>query len=278
MIALQRRKDGIPAKFQGAGLAAEMAKLLDAYFVNNRTVPYSTQKSLEIWGKSKPNLKKESFNKCAYCESPTATVAHGDVEHFRPKSIYWWLAYSYDNYTYACQICNQTHKSDNFLPSPAVLKPPKIVPAARPSDAKLAELATQLCPDPATSTQASLNALWRREKAHLPHPYVDDPEALLAWEADDINREVVLVARPGKPKSTQAVLACESILGLNRLELKQWRYPQYEHIHVLAEVLQSGPNATISAIVKKSLAEAARDDRPYAGMTRYFLRQWGVLA
>ena len=63
--------------------------------------------SSRVWKAAKPQLKIESGGKCAYCESPTDTVAHGDVEHFRPKSVYWWLAYCYDNYVYACQICNQ---------------------------------------------------------------------------------------------------------------------------------------------------------------------------
>ena len=67
-----------------------------------------------MWKAAKPQLKLETGGKCAYCESPTDTVAHGDVEHFRPKSKYWWLAYCYDNYVYACQICNQVHKGDKF--------------------------------------------------------------------------------------------------------------------------------------------------------------------
>ena len=38
------------------------------------------------WKKAKPQLLKESRGKCAYCETPTAVVAYGDVEHYRPKS------------------------------------------------------------------------------------------------------------------------------------------------------------------------------------------------
>jgi hypothetical protein len=67
-----------------------------------------------VWKAAKPQLKLETGGKCAYCESPTDTVAHGDVEHYRPKSKYWWLAYCYENYLYACQICNQVYKGDEF--------------------------------------------------------------------------------------------------------------------------------------------------------------------
>jgi hypothetical protein len=42
-----------------------------------------------VWKVAKPQLKLESGSKCAYCESPTDSVAHGDVEHYRPKSKYW---------------------------------------------------------------------------------------------------------------------------------------------------------------------------------------------
>ena len=87
-----------------------------------------------VWKRTKKQLKKESAGKCAYCEAPTSVVAHGDVEHFRPKSIYWWLAYCYDNYLYSCQICNQSFKSNHFPVSgtPMVPDPPIPDPPARP--------------------------------------------------------------------------------------------------------------------------------------------------
>ena len=60
------------------------------------------------------DVKKALFDiyngKCAFCEQ---RVERFDVEHFRPKSIYFWLAYSWDNLLYACPGCNGS-KSDNF--------------------------------------------------------------------------------------------------------------------------------------------------------------------
>ena len=56
------------------------------------------------WKEAKPQLLAETFGKCAYCEAPTHEVAFGDVEHYRPKSEYWWLAYNYDNYLASCQL------------------------------------------------------------------------------------------------------------------------------------------------------------------------------
>jgi uncharacterized protein (TIGR02646 family) len=48
--------------------------------------------------------------KCAFCEQ---RVERFQVEHFRPKSSYFWLAFSWDNLLYACPDCNG-YKSDSF--------------------------------------------------------------------------------------------------------------------------------------------------------------------
>ncbi|MEO5741647.1 MAG: hypothetical protein ABIS29_13735, partial [Vicinamibacterales bacterium] len=98
----------IPAAFRGPGRIAKSLELLEGHVAG--TLEFNSN----VWKAAKVQLKRETGGKCAYCESPTDTVAHGDVEHFRPKSKYWWLAYCYDNYLYACQICNQVHKGDEF--------------------------------------------------------------------------------------------------------------------------------------------------------------------
>ncbi len=51
---------------------------------------------------------------CAYCLRLLAENYRGDVEHFRPKSQYWWLAYKLDNYVMSCAPCNRTYKRDRF--------------------------------------------------------------------------------------------------------------------------------------------------------------------
>jgi len=49
-------------------------------------------------------------NKCAFCEQK---VEQSHVEHYRPKSKYWWLTHSWDNLLLACSTCN-SHKGDEF--------------------------------------------------------------------------------------------------------------------------------------------------------------------
>ena len=39
---------------------------------------------------------------CAYCEE----LCKGEVEHFRPKSLYPWLVYHWSNWLLACRNCN----------------------------------------------------------------------------------------------------------------------------------------------------------------------------
>lgn len=65
-------------------------------------------------------LMRFSFNKCCFCEQiltlATALAVPDDSfsrEHFRSKSKYWWLAYSWDNLLPVCTVCNGA-KQDIF--------------------------------------------------------------------------------------------------------------------------------------------------------------------
>ena len=57
-------------------------------------------------------LKKIYHLKCAYCEQKLLD-APKHIEHYRPKDIYYWLGYSWDNLLLCCGSCNST-KSTNF--------------------------------------------------------------------------------------------------------------------------------------------------------------------
>lgn len=51
---------------------------------------------------------------CAYCQGGLPHNDSGDVEHFRPKSEYWWLAYDFGNYLLSCSRCNRICKQKEF--------------------------------------------------------------------------------------------------------------------------------------------------------------------
>lgn len=72
-------------------------------------------------------LKNDQRQKCCYCEGHFAGHASGDVEHFRPKAFsqqtqaeernypgYYWLAYTWTNLYYSCEICNRVRKRNLF--------------------------------------------------------------------------------------------------------------------------------------------------------------------
>jgi len=63
--------------------------------------------------KVKEKLQKAYSEKCCYCNSDFGATSYINIEHYRPKSIYYWLGYEWDNLLHCCSICN-TNKSNKF--------------------------------------------------------------------------------------------------------------------------------------------------------------------
>lgn len=62
----------------------------------------------------KNDLAAMQHGKCCYCEKREEQAKYRDVEHYRPKSPYWWLAWTWENLLFACIDCNREHKRDQF--------------------------------------------------------------------------------------------------------------------------------------------------------------------
>lgn len=73
----------------------------------------------------KRQLKADQYSKCGFCEAIFDANVAGDVEHYRPKGAvktatgkihpgYYWLAYDWENLSYACPDCNEYRKRDQF--------------------------------------------------------------------------------------------------------------------------------------------------------------------
>lgn len=272
MIQLKRRRTKLPKAFKPPKLSASAHTLLDIYYAGVASGAFAFKSS--AWKPAKAALKKESGGKCAYCEAPTDVVAHGDVEHFRPKSVYWWLALCFDNYLYSCQICNQTYKGDNFPTSGAKLTAP-FVPSPKPAGLALDTLVSSLVVDAALVTDAQVIALWESESADLPHPCFENPEALFRYEADPANEEV-WVRSTGGTRADRAMAAAEAYLGLNRDELRRERYVNYLTLAAFKEILEADlpPRARQVGIREVRRMQAERE--PFCGMRRYFARQWNL--
>lgn len=272
MIALIRIRtaSAINAKYRGADKKEWDKKLLKSYrnflLDPNDKVVFKTS----YWKVSKTQLKKETSGKCAYCEASTDVVAHGDVEHYRPKSIYWWLAYTYDNYLYVCQICNQTYKSDNFPYSSTFFPAPLLTPLT--TDSEIDSMCGKISPDPIDInidfklSQYKINHL--AEGVHLINPYFDNPEIYFKYEADDVLQEVKII-----PTSTiydEIVKASEDYYGLNRPELKRLRYTVFSSFRVFKKAYGEVSNPATKLEVQKQIDSMLSDRYVFAGMNRFF--------
>ena len=272
MIPLLRiRTDGaVKAAFRGAGKKLKDKELMVAQrlFLTDATKPVTFKST--FWKNSKPQLKIESSGKCAYCEADTDVVAHGDVEHYRPKSIYWWLAYTYDNYLFACQICNQVYKSDNFPISGIFYSAPPIT--AVMTDTAIDGLCGKISPDPvAVLLEYRLSdylAAHRAEQPLLLNPYFDDPTQFIAYDFDDIKEEVTIIPanNPAKPY----IKAMEDFYGINRVELKNLRFRVFTKFRILKKSHPVMPDPGLKAEIKAQLEDMKSAGYTFAGMNRFF--------
>jgi hypothetical protein len=274
VIRLRRRRAAayIPRSFQAPRLRASALKLAKIYYAGVGTGKFDFPSS--AWKPAKGTLKKDTGNKCAYCEASTAVVAHGDVEHFRPKSIYWWLAFAFDNYLFSCQICNQSFKGDRFpTVNPAIGAP--AMPPVLPTGQALEDLLDSLVLDVTLLDDVLLEGMWGAEDAALPHPYLEDPEPLFAYEVDDRNEELWLRSAGGA-RADRAFAAAETVLGLNREELLRLRYADYRTFFLFhAVTLGQIDTATRTQVINELRVQQGRL-QPFAGMKRFFARNWGL--
>jgi hypothetical protein len=72
----------------------------------------------EFEGYGRPEIKEVLFKgqhgKCAYCEWREPQAKYRDVDHYRPKSTYWWLAWTWENLLFSRIDCNRDHKKAQF--------------------------------------------------------------------------------------------------------------------------------------------------------------------
>lgn len=71
----------------------------------------------------KAQIKKETHDKCAYCESKITHVSPGDIEHIIPKSYCKELIFEWTNLTLSCEQCNRTRKRDYYNPKEPLINP-----------------------------------------------------------------------------------------------------------------------------------------------------------
>lgn len=193
--------------------------------------------------KVKEALIAAQHDKCFLCESKITHIAHGDVEHFRPKAAYrqdendalrrpgyYWLAYEWDNLFLSCQLCNQQFKKNLF---------------------PLADQSSR-----ATSHKDDL----KRERPLFLDPSVigDNPERYISF------RREVPFALNGSPRGEATIKG----LGLDRQKLNERRFEHYDKLRLLHNIARKNPPIPESVEARNFLAKAVEDTAEYAGMAR----------
>lgn len=274
-LTRERSETAIKPVFRGQRRIELNAKLIREHIeiLNNTKEKHSWDSN--VWGASKEQLLIESNNKCAYCEAPLKAVAYGDVEHYRPKSIYWWLAYNYENYLVSCTLCNQAFKKDKFpLDNPRKIQGGPVL-RKNYTDKEINKLAPVINPDPLEEPQGMAHrdflGLHSGEGALLVNPYYDDPEEIFEYQANDVLKEVEIKVKPGVVNAQKIQKAIVDDYGLNRLELKQLRYEWYDLYFTHKLVLKE--NAVSSNLKDRAnlkIGDLKKNNSPFAGMIRYF--------
>ena len=75
---------------------------------------YSDDKNSYKVNSIQKRLNKIYYTKCAYCEK-SLLDSPKHIEHYRPKNIYYWLAYSWDNLFLSCDIIYPSFYSTQYF-------------------------------------------------------------------------------------------------------------------------------------------------------------------
>jgi len=106
MIKIKKDLSSIPASLNSKLTNQRRQELIDEKAYISKNVYHSRYKMKDVM----TALHKIYHGKCAFCEQK---IEFPQVEHFRPKNIYYWLAYSWDNLLFACLGCN-SNKNNHF--------------------------------------------------------------------------------------------------------------------------------------------------------------------
>lgn len=193
------------------------------------------------------SLWESQQKKCCYCERKRELKRESDVEHYRPKAKvtedpshpgYWWLAYDWTNYLYACKPCNEAHKKNHF---------PLLIDGIR-----------------ATGPDDNLNS----EKPALINPIDDNAEESIgfAWKGSD-NKFVKVVGLDKRGEITK------DLTQLNRPELVEERAEHLFTLDSLARAMKVAENAGDREIINKfadQIRDITKSNNSFAGFKRAF--------
>ncbi len=171
-------------------------------------------------------LMKDQHRKCAYCEKFIET-SYNDVDHYHPKTKYYWLGHSWDNLLYSCPICNRSNKNDKF---------------------PLEDENTRC-----NTTHDNIE----QEKTLLINPYIDDPLKHIKFN------EHIIVGIDNKGKTTEKELK----LNRPELRFaRKQQYERYEIMIKTKKIAETIYYQELMDLCNQSIAEMKSMDSPFSGM------------
>ena len=193
-----------PAPDQLGEIRSRLIRRWIRYYINRR----GDKPSDTYWRQFRPDLEQVFHGLCAYCEE----ICRGEVEHFRPKSLFPRLVYEWSNWLFVCHDCNLAKKEK--WPSSGYVNPCAISPRGRPEryfafDALTGEILPSKClnSDLQARVQQMIDDLELNGRHHLKkrvfrlwilwlltqptHPVVPDE---LKWLFADVGRSLEVLA------------------------------------------------------------------------------------
>ncbi|HLP45010.1 MAG TPA: retron system putative HNH endonuclease [Candidatus Kapabacteria bacterium] len=145
-------------------------------------------------------LEELYHGKCAYCEISNKTGSYMRIDHYRPKSLYPWLAVEWSNLVYSCEICNT--KKGNQFPLPEGIS--RVIKG-----------------EPGSAESLANSRVLLDENPLLLHPELNDPRQHLEFQIDGI-----IKGKNGSKIGETTIKVCD----LNRIDLRIARKTQIDRI------------------------------------------------
>jgi len=101
MIKVNKDLEQVPASLDSALTKQRRNELIEKKGYIDAPKYNSRYKNEDV----KTGLEQIYHKKCAYCEKDVGDSFY-HIEHYRPKTVYYWLAYSWDNLLLCCDKCN----------------------------------------------------------------------------------------------------------------------------------------------------------------------------
>jgi uncharacterized protein (TIGR02646 family) len=193
----------------------------------------------------KAALEHLFHGKCAYCEWRYGGGSYMEVEHYRPKSHYYWLAADWKNLLPACKRCNNGKLSEFPLVDPA--------------------------------RQARRRGEEKRERPLLLNPSDgrERPEKHLRFDARD---GAVSPARDARKRPSDMGMASIRVYRLARatlsLDRKEWSI-RVRHSIEFCRLAERARDRKRREVAFRELKRLVEPDQPFRALTLEILRQEG---